>query len=89
VQCGAERSALPVPPELLRQPDGRVIPLSIEIFVKNTGEYGVRMVDSICLCTTRCMPEHFMETPVKDPIRFTRLISELMVAEWESLVGKE
>jgi molecular chaperone HtpG len=28
-------------------------------------------------------------TPVKDPLRFTRLISELMVAEGESIVGKE
>ena len=28
-------------------------------------------------------------TPVRDPLRFTRLISELMVAEGESLVGKE
>jgi len=28
-------------------------------------------------------------TPVKDPLRFTRLISELMVAEGEALVGKE
>jgi len=27
-------------------------------------------------------------TPVKDPLRFTRLISELMVAEGESLVGR-
>ncbi|NMC73651.1 MAG: molecular chaperone HtpG [Geobacteraceae bacterium] len=28
-------------------------------------------------------------TPVRDPLRFTRLISELMVAEGETLVGKE
>jgi molecular chaperone HtpG len=28
-------------------------------------------------------------SPVKDPLRFTRLISELMVAEGESLVGEE
>jgi molecular chaperone HtpG len=28
-------------------------------------------------------------TPVKDPLRFTKLISELMVAEGESIVGKE
>jgi molecular chaperone HtpG len=28
-------------------------------------------------------------TPVRDPLRFTRLISELMVAEGENLVGGE
>jgi hypothetical protein len=28
-------------------------------------------------------------TPAKDPLRFTKLISELMVAEGESIVGKE
>lgn len=28
-------------------------------------------------------------TPVKDPLRFTRLISELMVSEGENLVGRE
>jgi len=28
-------------------------------------------------------------SPVKDPLRFTRLIAELMVAEGETIVGKE
>jgi len=65
-------------------PDHPITRIMQKLFDKDKG---IKKLDDYCelLYDQALLTEG---TPVKDPLRFTRLISELMVAEGENLVGR-